>query len=261
MDFARVRAFREDIRREFAAVDSGMDALAKRKERLGLLIQNLDMILSEVEVGTEDGGIAVLSEPTVGAGAGGAAYPDGSQEESRPAMIAEILDNSGTPVATADICAKLREQGDGAGAVDHDFWRTVDSVLRKGRKRWGFRRTGKAMWTRPDRPAWSPHAHPSFPLSSSDSPLSNGRASKPRATLAASAEEILRRVGHPLTTNDVMQRLRDKGYDTPAERSHFYNSVYSAMRRSAKFRKFDKGVWGLADATMGERDLFKDDND
>ena len=54
-----------------------------------------------------------------------------AKASSRADRIEEIIRKVGHPLRTNEILERLIEMGDGIEADRHDFWRTIDSVLRK----------------------------------------------------------------------------------------------------------------------------------
>ena len=63
-----------------------------------------------------------------------------------------------------------------------------------------------------------------------------------KVTIADAAEKILKKTGTPMTTSDLLARVRSAGAACGSS-----ETLYKTLARSPRFKKTGRGEWGLAE--------------
>jgi hypothetical protein len=101
--------------------------------------------------------------------------------------------------------------------------------------------------------ATAPTVTPSMATKTTSNPSAppQTRAAVAGLSQAAALEIVLREIGHPMKTMDLLDAMVERGFQAPSDkrkRQSLANSLFSVMRRkSHRFRKIGKGSWGLAE--------------
>ena len=160
-----------------------------------------------------------------------------SHVHDRPEAVDRIMRNAAGEITTGDIADQLRASGDGLQFTTHDFWRIVDSVLRKGAKKGRYMKTGKARWSLPE-----------FVGRQMPAKASNGGAHEPE-NRSERIWAFMRREGlDKMTATGIAREVVSRGLERTNNPRVLSNSIYGAMlRRPDLFTNLGEGIWSPVD--------------